>query len=85
MLNSVKSNKIRITNGQFRDFTRYYIMNMLERMMMITAKLHLLLRTLSKTNPLRKFPGTSLMNGAEVMKPTFSMERCITVVKYMGS
>ena len=52
---------------------------------MIIAGFHFLLRTLPKTNPLRKFPGTSPMNGAEVMKPTFSMERCITVVKYMGS
>ena len=52
---------------------------------MIIAGLHFLLRTLPKTNLLRKFPGTSPINGAKVMKPTFSMERYITVVKYMGN
>ena len=60
-------------------------MNILERLVMVIAGFHLMLRTLPKTNPLRKFPGTSPIDGAKVMKPTFSMERYITVVKYMGS
>jgi hypothetical protein len=60
-------------------------MNILERLVMVIAGFHLVLRTLPKTNPLRKFPGTSPIDGAKVMKPTFSMERYITVVKYMGS
>ena len=60
-------------------------MNILERLVTNIAGFHFVLRTLPKTNPLRKFPSTSPINGAKVMKTTFSMERYITVVKYMGN
>ena len=60
-------------------------MGILERLIMVIAGFHFMLRTLPEANHLRKFPGTSPINGAKVMKPTFSMERRITVVKYMGS